>query len=818
MDDVHLNTYLDRCSGKYNGEQGGLRPLRRALLFALLLAGVLFGLDARPAHAQETPALDARLLKTVGANPGVCAPEGQTSIDAAPGSVVYICYTLTNTGSVGLEPLDLIDNYDNPAAFEPVVWQRTPGQVLAPGARLEPTGANGLIRAVTVSAAAGSSLTGSAGWGVVAADGSQTRQITSNPVTINVVSLSTQATLTGYTSAGTATVNCSSPSVTLTSYQSPVYLCLTLTNASSITLTQHQVSIPGFDVDFVLDKPLGPSGTVSATLRITNVDNAKMAPRLNAPTVTSRAYITSTNATGGTPATLSVSTSSEPIVVNGPAASVSLLKTINSDATSCSTTTTLSNVSYGLTFYYCLVLINSASLTFTDHIFTEPALSIAGSFNEVLPPGRRISITNNYLQVNKGITPFLGPFTVTQSINNTMLYTASNPGLDIRASASAAASISMLTPTPTNTGAPTPTNTPVGFETPIPTPTITPIPPTPTPTWTWTPSPTPTPPPTVLIFSTPGGQAPTPYPQIAGLQTSAQNIPAPNNQFVSPLAPGAVATQPFAFPTPVLDPFGATATAQAQFAFPTPVLDPFGATATAQAQVSPLAPPQAQLSPLAPPLLDPFAATATALAAPALPTPLLDPFAATAQASLNLPAPVVDAFSATAIAQAATLSASLDSGQAAMTPTLGTETALLPPGAYITVTATFTPEPPTPFTQRPVEPPTPPPSLDTRTFFVRVLDSAGSTVALLWFLGGSVLFFVTAGVLAGLSFRAREQARFALEPGDNSDIFIAQPGVGEPGVGEPAVGEPAGGQSAAGPAQQSAANSKAGDNWPSSLP
>jgi hypothetical protein len=43
-----------------------------------------------------------------------------------------------------------------------------------------------------------------------------------------------------------------------------------------------------------------------------------------------------------------------------------------------------------------------------------------------------------------------------------------------------------------------------------------------------------------------------------------------------------------------------------------------------------------------------------------------------------------------------------------------------------------------------------------------VLDSAGATLALLWFLGGSVLFFITAGVLAGLAFRDKERSRYEL--------------------------------------------------------
>jgi hypothetical protein len=296
---------------------------------------------------------------------------------------------------------------------------------------------------------------------------------------------------------------------------------------------------------------------------------------------------------------------------------------------------------------------------------------------------------------------------------------------------------------------------------------------------------------------------------------------------LDPFGATATAQAQFAFPTPVLDPFGATATAQAQFAFPTPVLDPFGATATAQAQIAAFPTPildpfgatataQAQFSPLPTPMLDPFAAaTATAQAAPVLPAPLTDtaadPVAATSTAQALLNAPALDAFAATAIAQAATISASLGSGQVAVLPSLPDGAVLILPGrnvtgsitGIITVTATFTPEPPAALAQRPVEPPTPPPSVDSRAFFVRVLDSAGSTVALLWFLGGSVLFFVTAGVLAGLSFRAKEQGRFALEPGGDSDKFVAQP---------------ADDQLVAGQTEQPANKTKTDDNWPASLP
>jgi hypothetical protein len=173
-----------------------------------------------------------------------------------------------------------------------------------------------------------------------------------------------------------------------------------------------------------------------------------------------------------------------------------------------------------------------------------------------------------------------------------------------------------------------------------------------------------------------------------------------------------------AFPTPVIDPFGATMTAQAQaFAFPTPVIDPFGATMTAQAQFG-------------------------------FPTPIVDPGGATLtmQASSPLATPIPPEVA---------------------------------PGLVITITATPTAEQaallPGGPTQRPVEPPTPLPRGDSRSFFAQVLDTAGATLALLWFLGGSVIFFVTAGVLAGLAFRDKERARYQLEAGGDQNAFTASP-------------------------------------------
>jgi hypothetical protein len=716
-----------------------------------LFAGGLWGVVQR-VHAAPQQVLEVTLRKTVSTDPkhrNECAPEETTF--AAPGSTVYVCYTLTNavSSTQAIDPLDLIENFTT-SEFQPVVWNKPAGFLLQPGETLTPTADNGLIRPITVA----TSQNTAAGWGVVSADGTLQKQVVSNQATVNVVTLGMTAALGVYTTAGTAQANCSTPAVTLGSYANQAFFCVTLTNNSSVTLTRHLVSIPGFGIDKVeIGKELGAAGTTSATIRLTNADNSALAASLTAPTVSSRAYVTSTREGAG----IEVSAASEPVVVSGPAASVTMLKTPNTDPASCSLNSALNNVPFGQQFYYCVVLINSSGVTFTDHLLTEPATNIAAAFKRDLGANGRITLTNNILtSAEYNLPAFLGPFEARTIVNNTMNYTASNPALGYRASTFYSAQVNIITPTPTVTRGPTATNTPIQGSTPSPTPSATPIPATPTPTWTWTPSPTFTPPPTVVVFSTPGGLAPTPYPAIPGVQPSA------GNPFASPLDPFAATmtaqAQSFAFPTPIIDPFGATMTAQAQgFAFPTPIIDPFGATMTAQAQSFAFPTP----------ILDPFGATMTAQAqAFAFPTPIVDPLGATmtAQAQFGFQTPAVDPAGAALTAQA-------------LSPLATPVPPELAPGLVITITATPTPEQaallPGGPTQRPIEPPPPLPPGDTRSFFSQVLDTAGATLALLWFLGGSVIFFVTAGVLAGLAFRDKERARYQLEAGGDQGAFTA---------------------------------------------
>ncbi|MEX1018214.1 MAG: hypothetical protein WDZ49_01070, partial [Litorilinea sp.] len=105
---------------------------------------------------------------------------------------------------------------------------------------------------------------------------------------------------------------------------------------------------------------------------------------------------------------------------------------------------------------------------------------------------------------------------------------------------------------------------------------------------------------------------------------------------------------------------------------------------------------------------------------------------------------------------------------ATFTPT-PTSTATTDAAAVIVVTATPTPDSapdgaPVLQGQRPIVPPTPLPTPDTLMFLARTLDSAANAAVWIWFLAGTLIFFATAGIVAGLFFRQSERRRFELLP------------------------------------------------------
>ena len=185
------------------------------------------------------------------------------------------------------------------------------------------------------------------------------------------------------------------------------------------------------------------------------------------------------------------------------------------------------------------------------------------------------------------------------------------------------------------------------------------------------------------------------------------------------------------------------------------------ATSTATAPASQLATPT-------------WTPTPTAFSNVTTPTPLPT---STFVPTSTIPVPTLDMpateTAAAILTQAVMASSPLETPTPTLTPeptATVLETAIAPAAGPIMITATFTP------TQRPIEPPTPTPTPDTLLLFAKIVDSTVAAAGWIWFMFGSLIFFVVAGILAGLSFRQQEQTRYDLvEPKalDLSDVDVA---------------------------------------------
>lgn len=164
-----------------------------------------------------------------------------------------------------------------------------------------------------------------------------------------------------------------------------------------------------------------------------------------------------------------------------------------------------------------------------------------------------------------------------------------------------------------------------------------------------------------------------------------------------------------------------------------------------------------------------------------LPTPTFNPFTSPLPGgdggfpppfdtpTLELPA-VLDpnvAAAETATADALALAAAAEAGTA-------TAQAIAMAATPIVVTATFTPGPSPTATQRPIEPPPqqPPPAPPRRLLAAEIFDATLASATWLWFLMGSVLFFISAGAVVGLGFWRRDRGNYdLLDPDEKADLL-----------------------------------------------
>ncbi|MCB9115710.1 MAG: hypothetical protein M9936_04255 [Caldilinea sp.] len=760
------------------------------LALALVWLGML--LLALPAQAEQrivpeqTPrgpnALPGIVFnKWVANNPACSTP--QSVLEVAADTTVYFCYRITNTSAETVTLTTLMDDNDSTV----VIWSTEGRRPLPPSGMLDWSvpGVN-LIRPVSFR----NSTNSVAAW-TLESGGNAYIVESAPPATINIVQpkLASQLTVAANTPLCSTTTTADVRLVNNNAAYGHANFCLTITNNGDITLTEHIVNIPVLGINNQVFTatltPINSAVAVSRSLVITYGSplglawTAALSRTIIEATLTAQAVVTSTTENKNSTSASAIAT------VNGPTTSSTVQRFFADKPDQCSDDTSATGRT-GVTVYYCVVIRNTSAvspeLNLVQLVTHEIFDSASGGRAIVQAPiagGESLTVTNSFLAAN-GLPQILGPISYKQAgtFSSQSVVTSTNATFGFKTSGSATTSIVVSVP-PEDTA--TPTNTPLPTFTPFPT--VTPFPPPPIPTIppTFTPAPTWTPSPTVVIITTPGGQPPTPYPQIG----SGGLVQPTTNPFVSPLQPGvfdpaaATATAAVLFGlVPPADPFAATATAQALFGLPP--ADPFAATATAQALFG--LPPA-----------DPFAATATAQALFGLPP--ADPFAATATAQALFGLPPADPFAATATAQALMVPLS-----PLETPTPDA-VAVLPPGVtVITVTATSMADLTSGPTQRPMVALAPEAPGTVGTVFRSIAGGAFWALAIIGMLAGGVLFLLLAGVLAGFSIAGPSRNKY--------DLVGAPPG--EDTTPSPPVASAAPAESASAPADDT--------EWPDTLP
>lgn len=709
-------------------------------------------IELTPANASSVQAVGIAVTATVGTTSGACANTNIVHVRA--NTTVYYCFKVHHLGVSGDEPLTL----HNVQASRGEINRDLESFSLNPGEIRNITSINSgpfLTDSTSVD------VTNFITWTARPQD-NEPVVVATNRAYVDIVTPAINVTK----SVGQDRLSCPTARALRVPSGQNVAFCISVQNTGDITFTRHTLVDTPLGINASFNYTLPPGSTLEiipnnlSTLGITNGS-------LERSNVTSGFVNDATlTALGGTDLSVSgVSTASVEIGTT----TVRFTKTVSTEEESCNGTNTIQTAP-GTMVYYCVKIENTGSFTLTHHYLNEQYLSIDVDFEYVLRPGETLKVTNGFLRERNQPIVF-GPFELHPKhgnvINNSMDYNGTSPdGFSVTASAGTTGSFP-ATPTVTRTPERDPTRTPTPAPTSTPTPTFTPTPITPSPTPTETPI-TPSPTPTISYAIT-SLETPTPRSQTAGIdgaptqETSESQDQPPDQQQT---------------PQPGQDPVLATATQIAVDATATTVaaeataaqIEIEDAQATAFAVVQPPQ-PESPLpeSPLPTPTIDPALEQAGVSDEE---TPTETPTALPPETPTELPTAT-----STGTPPAPTLEAPPQE-----TPVPGGEVTVLPPQetvviatatvsdtpAVVVLVVTNTPEAGAAEAagQRPIEYPTPTATPDFVMAAARTFDVAVATFGWLWFLVGSLIFFVTAGIMAGLFFRQSEARRYDLAEPD----------------------------------------------------
>jgi hypothetical protein len=593
----------------------------------------------------------------------------------------------------------------------------------------------------------------------------------------------------------------------------PVSFCLRVTNRGTVTLTRHTIASRELGVSVIIPVlHLSPGQTIEFTSQFLQAIGLEpfftQIPTDSGPEptgdITATVIITSTDDSGVQIAT-GASTAGALIGV----ADLEAHKYVQTAPNECGNRTTMT-VSAAQPLYYCLVLRNLGDQLLNRHVFTDAVASIRGAFSNELLPGEVITLTQatltSTLEAEEAAGVKLGPFT--QAVTATLAMNVLSTGDGgYRATATPEATINvpstlldlslfyLISPSTCQlTGnqliygqrvwyclrlrnlAPVPLTHHEFVQV------ITPATRTDTPyaytnrtTFTYTVEPQATLNITVGFFTKtlqqPSVLGPftvsipvintnrftntliyTASNPAEGVQTVRRVVStaavAPLTSTPSPTFTPVPSSTPVPSPTPTATPTGGT---------PTNTPTPTPTTVVISALPSPTNTDVPSVRGVTTPLPGQFDSP--------LATPTIDPAAIVGTPTFT---PDVIALAAQQTADAAATAAAL---AFLLTPT---DTATPPPTDTETATPTETPtgtpsptETPTPtITQRPVELSAPVATPDALSLFSQAAGAAVTAAGWVWFVGGTLVFFISAGVVAGLAFRQQERQRYWLSEAD----------------------------------------------------
>jgi hypothetical protein len=352
------------------------------LLLCALLTWPLASFAARAQEGRATDQASIDVRQTVGETPGICA--STTAIAVTANRTVYYCILLRNSGSVPLwRHILATGNISTTFSY-----------TLNPGAEIYVT--NNILNAPEFGATNKTFL-------------SQQASSTAFTNTITVTSTNMAAGVTASNRASvrvaigtvavrvtkTAAINddCSGTRSLAVPINTTVKYCVTIQNIGTLPVLNHRLVDPllNIDVTFSTNVP------INASLRITDgnlrrIDSSQQLELLITGDVTNSLTVTSTTADGA-----AATASNQASVVIGRTSLTATATLGNEDQ--CSTTTALTSLN-GRTVYHCLRLTNNGTIPLETHNIqwlqgTSTTPVATAVITETVQPGQTLLITRS---------------------------------------------------------------------------------------------------------------------------------------------------------------------------------------------------------------------------------------------------------------------------------------------------------------------------------------------------------------------------------------------------------------------------------------